>query len=161
MFSFSLIFPLLLSVCGEVQPICSIKNLNVLELPHFQNRNSTNILVSWQKQENKCQDLGVKLSLEHKKFKACSQGKRDFKTSERNITSGANSIILENLHHFSNYELTICPLLACTNITSILFETKESVPRVSAQKSSLNYDYKDTHRDKLDIQLATSTSVPV
>ena len=144
MLSFSLIFLLLLSVLGKVQTLCLIKSLDVLELPHFQNRNSTNVLVSWQKQDNKCQDLGVKLSLDHRKFKACSHDKRDMKTSGRNITSGANSIILENLHHFSSYELTICPLLDCTNITSIHFETKESVPRVSAQKSSLDYDYKDT-----------------
>ena len=143
MLSFPLIF-ILQSVLGEVHSLCKIKNLDVLELPHFQNRNSTNVFVSWQQQENQCQDLGVKLSLKHQKFKSCPHNKRDFKTFERNITSRADSIILENLHHYSSYELTICPLLDCTNITRIRFETKESVPRVLAEKSSLNYDYKDT-----------------
>ena len=134
----------LLQIVFEAHSLCLFKNLDVLELPHFQNRNSTNVLVSWQRQEDNCQDLGVKLSLKHKKFKACSNDRRDMKTSERNITSGANSIILENLYHYSSYELTICPLSNCTNMTRVPFETKESVPRVSAQKSSLNYDYKDT-----------------
>ena len=135
---------LLLQIVLKAHSLCLFKNLNVLELPHFQNRNSTNVLVSWSRQKDKCQDLGVKLSLKHKKFKACSNDRRDIKTSERNITSGANSIILENLYHFSSYELTICSLSDCTNMTRVTFETKESVPRVSAQRSSLNYDYKDT-----------------
>ena len=109
---------LLLQIVLEAHSLCLFKNLNVLELPHFQNRNSTNVLVSWSRQKDKCQDLGVKLSLKHKKFKACSNDRRDIKTSERNITSGANSIILENLYHFSSYELTICSLSECTNMTT-------------------------------------------
>ena len=124
--------------------LCRFENLAVLELPHFQNRNSTNVLISWKKQEEQCKDLGVKLSFKHKKFKACFHNKRDLKTPARNITIAVDSIIQENLHHYSSYELSVCSLKDCSNRTKINFETKESVPRVLAQKSSLNYDYKDT-----------------
>ena len=128
----------------KAQHFCSYNTPEVLELPHFQNRNFTNVLVSWEKQEKGCQDLGLKLTLRHEKFKACPRYKRDLDISERNITSGTNSIILENLLHFSIYKLTICSLSKCQSFKEIMFETKESVPRLSALRSSINYDYKDT-----------------
>ena len=35
----------------KAQHFCSYNTPEVLELPHFQNRNFTNVLVSWEKQE--------------------------------------------------------------------------------------------------------------
>ena len=120
---------------------CELKNVEILELPHFQNNNFTNIHVSW---EISCKNA-VQIKVNHLNFMACNSMKRDYKTKELKVEEG-NSVIVENLHHYSNYKLSICILPDCSTEINQNFTTKESVPRVKVRESLLDYDHKDTER---------------
>jgi len=53
---------------------------------------------------------------------------------------------MENLYHFSKYQLELCFLPNCEQTWSQKISTKMSVPRVRVKSSSLTYDHDDTER---------------
>ena len=121
----------------KAEESCELENVEILELPHFQNNNFTNVHVSW---EANC-EKSVRIKVNHLNYIACNSMKRDYKTKEVTIEEG-NSVIVENLHHYSNYELSICLIPDCAKETNLKFTTKESVPRVKVRESLFDFDHK-------------------
>ena len=121
---------------------CGLGGLEVVELPHFRHRRATAVLVSWEPAPP-C-SRPVQLTLVHRAFRGCPPGQQRDLGNVNSVVNGSNSVIVEDLHHFSNYTLNICFLPGCAEIKSLNFSTKESVPRVKVQESPLSYAFRDT-----------------
>jgi len=131
------------SLFSEAKNICSVEHLEAIELPRFQNRNHTNVLISW---KNNCKEKQIQIKVKHLLFLGCKNSKRDFSSIVHDVDGGLESFIVENLFHFSEYQLELCFLSACDKTWSQRISTKVSVPRVRVQSSSFTYDHDDTER---------------
>ena len=121
---------------------CQVTQLQTLELPKFHHRNSTNVLVSWSNQD--CNEV-IKITAVHLRYLGCQRNKKDFEKKEILTDGGSDSVIIENLHHYSEYRMEVCPESRCSlSLTEVVVTTKPSVPlvRVAETLSDL-YDYKD------------------
>lgn len=117
---------------------CQLSGLEIKERPHFLSRNFTNILVSWR--SNGCEESSiVRISVKHLKYLGCKDLRRDSDVIEKQVED-SGLVIVEDLHHYSNYSIKICVKEDCI---SQPFSTRESVPRVRVQSSPINYDHQD------------------
>ena len=124
---------------------CRVTELQSLELPRFHHNNSTNVLVSWSN-EDCASDEVIKITAVHLRYLGCQRFKKDFEKKEILTDGGSSSAIIENLHHYSEYRLEVCPESRCPlSLTELQVTTKASVPGVRAVESLTGlYDYRDT-----------------
>ena len=77
---------------------CQVTQIQTLELPKFHLKNSTNVLLSWKKEDcGRSED--IKISAIHLRYLGCQRNKRDFEKTEVLSDGGSGSAIIENLHH--------------------------------------------------------------
>ena len=120
---------------------CEVKSLQTLELPEFHHKNSTNVLLNW-KTEECASDEVIKITAVHLGYLGC-QYKKDFEKKE--ILTDGDSAIIENLHHYSEYRLEVCPDSRCPlSLAEDVVTTKQSVPRVRVVEGLAGlYDHRD------------------
>ena len=129
------------SISVWAEKYCKIKDVESIELPQFLRRNSTNILLSWRTEE--CDgDEVMKISVIHMEYLACHGNRKDYEIQE--ILGDGGSVMLEELHHFSEYRIELCPVSSCEeqHTHGLAVRTSQSVPRVRAGHSPV--DYRDT-----------------
>ena len=97
-------------VFSEDKKICSVEHVEAIELPRFQDRNHTNVLISW---KNNCKEKQIRIKVKHLLFLGCKNSKRDFSSKVYDVDGGLESFIMENLYHFSKYQLELCFLPNC------------------------------------------------
>ena len=97
-------------VFSEDKKICSVEHVEAIELPRFQDRNHTNVLISW---KNNCKEKQIRIKVKHLLFLGCKNSKRDFSSKVYDVDGGLESFIMKNLYHFSKYQLELCFLPNC------------------------------------------------
>ena len=122
---------------------CEVTQLQTLELPKFHHNNSTNVLLSW-KEEDCTSNEVIKITAVHLRYLGC-QYKKDWEKKEILTDGGSGSAMIENLHHYSQYRLEVCPESRCPlSLAEVVVTTKATVPRVRVVESLTDlYDHRD------------------